>query len=268
VSNQIASGLDVLTYDDQDAALISDTDYYYVVRANDTENGIEDDNTELASAFPTGEITPEVFDDNLDAYSDFTDAEAAGWSTVADAGATDWRIEVGDDNTSGTGSAFVTTDVAVVSDKSLVTKPFSPSATSVLSFYHKHIFETNAAGTTFFDGSVLEISIDGGANWEDLGSNMTAGGYNATLNGGFSQPLGAVPAWGGDLVDFTLVTVDLASYAGQLVNVRWRMGTDSSVPDGDWKIDDIVITDSGSFGQCNLLPDDLIYADGFEAPVP
>ncbi len=36
--------------------------------------------------------------------------------------------------------------------------------------------------------------------------------------------------------------------------------------DGDWKVDDIVITDAGSFGVCNLV--DLIYMNGFEQPTP
>lgn len=259
VANEIATGLDVLVYDDQDPALVSDTDYFYVVRATDADNSLQDDNTRSASAFPTGEITPEVFDDAVD-YVDFAEAEANGeWSTFADAGATDWRVEAGDDNTTGTGSAFVSSDLDAVADKSLQTKQFSPSATSVLSFYHKYEFEPT------YDGGVLEILVDGATDWVDLESNFLPGSaYDVTLNGGFGQPLGARPAWNGTQAAFTLIEVDLSAYAGQLVNVRWRMGTDSSVPAGDWKVDDIVVTDSGSFGQCNVMPSDIIFADGFE----
>ena len=36
---------------------------------------------------------------------------------------------------------------------------------------------------------------------------------------------------------------------------------------GDWKIDDVVITNSGSFGTCDV-PVDLIFMDGFEGSPP
>ncbi len=247
-ANQIATGIDALTYNDMAPDLVSDTDFFYIVRATDLDNGLEETNTVLASAFPTGEITPEVFNENLDAYVDFTDAEASGWSTFADAGATDWRIESGDDNTTGTSVAFVSSDLAAVADKSLMTKQFSPSATSVLSFFHKYDFEPT------YDGGVLEILVDGSGTWVDLESNFITGSYDATLNGGFGQPLGARPAWNGLQATFTQIEVDLSAYAGQVVNVRWRMGTDVSVAAGDWKIDDIVITDSGTFGVCTPAP--------------
>ncbi len=266
LANQIATGLDVLIYDDQDPGLVSDTDYYYVVRATDTDNSLEESNDEVVSAFPTGSITPQVFLEDLNAYADITDAQAAGWSTVADQGVNDWRIEIGDDNpngpSNGSGSAFVSTDVATAADKSLITKSFSPSVTSVLSFYHKHDFEFDP---TPWDGGVLEITFDGGNNWQDLGGQITQGGYNVTLNGsGGANPLGAVPAWGGLQATYTQVLVDLGPYAGQLVQVRWRMGTDAFVGAGDWEIDDIEITDSGSFGVCNLPPSDLIFENGFD----
>jgi hypothetical protein len=266
----IASGITGTSFND-DISLVSDQDYFYVVRAVEVDTGSEDSNTLEMSARPTGSITPTVFDENLNGYANMADAEAGGWSHFADTGSDDWRIEIGDDNPSGpgsgSGSAFVSTDVDTTTDKSLVTEPFSPTGTSVLSFYHKHQFETNGAGTTFYDGAVLEISADGGSNWSDLGNAMTTGGYNATLNGGFGQPLGAVPAWGGDLASYTLVEVDLSAYAGQLVNVRWRMGTDSSVNDGDWKIDDISISDVGIFGVCTT-GNDVIFYDGFNVQVP
>jgi len=266
VGTKIASNINGLNFTDNAGNLMSDTSYYYVVRAEDDDNGVEEANTVEETAFPTGPITPAVFNDNLDSYAVIADAEAAGWSHYATTGADDWSIETGDDHTSGTGSAFVASDVNTTTDKSLVTKSFSPTATSVLSFYHKYEFETSGSGVTYYDGAVLEISLDDGDNWTDLGVYITSGQYNATLNGGFGQPLGSVSAWGGTLSEYSLVEVDLSAFTGQIVNVRWRMGTDVSAGAGDWKIDDIAVSDVGEFGVCSLI--DLIFEDGFETIVP
>ncbi|MFK8011948.1 MAG: hypothetical protein AB8B80_07915, partial [Marinicellaceae bacterium] len=229
------------------------------VRATDLDNDIQESNTQEANNAPTGPITPQVFNETLENYQDIDDAINGGWSLITLAGDNDWRIE-GDGNTNSTTSAFVSTDIDDVSDKSIVSKPFSPSASSVMSFFHKFVLEDG------FDGGVLEISIDEGATWTDLGGDITSGGYNDTLSGGFSQPLGSRPAWSGTQNAYGQVEVDLSPYAGELVQVRWRMGTDSSVDAGDWKVDDISVTNAGSFGVCNFV--DLIFENSFEEIPP
>jgi hypothetical protein len=46
----------------------------------------------------------------------------------------------------------------------------------------------------------------------------------------------------GDLATWTKVEVDLNSFAGQEVQIRWRIGCDSSVSDVGWYIDDVQVT--------------------------
>jgi len=257
-NNLVRTLINETKYIDKSMGLNSHTNYYYKVRATDLDNNFVDTNTQEAGTFPTGPITPQIFNENLENYSNISDALNAGWSLITLEGTNDWRITTDGNNSSS--SAFVSTDVNSVTDKSIVSSPFSPSQTSVLSFYHKHQFEDG------FDGGVLEISTDEGITWIDLGNQMTTGGYNDTLNGGFSQPLGAREAWSGNQNNYGLVEVDLSPYATELVQVRWRMGTDSSVNDGDWKVDDILVTDAGLFGTCEFI--DLIFLDSFEEPTP
>lgn len=126
-----------------------------------------------------------------------------------------------------------------------------------LMFWHKHNFE---AGNDYYDGGVVEITTNNGSSWTDLGPVMTQNGYNGTLNGGFGQPLGSVPAFVDALGSYTEVKVDLSSFAKQNVKIRWRMGTDSSVPAGDWKFDDIRVV---APGVC-AVPNDLIFENDFE----
>lgn len=201
---------------------------------------------------PTCEI--QALNNDVETYNNISDG---GWSLLTDAGSNDWRIEVGDDHSNGTGNAYVSTNVGETSDKSLVSPEMLLPANAELIFWHKHNFES---GNDNYDGGVIEVSTDGGNNWSDLGNQITQNGYNGTLNGGFGQPLGAVPAFVDALGTFTEVKVDLSSYNNQTVILRWRMGTDSSVSAGDWKFDDIRVVAPGVCPE----PSDVIFENGFE----
>lgn len=261
LSNRVATGVSGLSVIDQDNVQ-SDVDYHYIVRAVDADNQLDDGNLNEVTGFATGVFTSVPFVDDLESYVDMTAAENAGWSHTADVGNDDWRLETGNDNTSGSGNAFVSTDVDVASDKSLITRSFSPGNNAVLSFYHSYEFELDSVA---WDGGVIEISLDGGSSWIDLGPQITEGEYNAVLNGsGGANPLGAVPAWSGTQASFGLVEVDLSPYAGAIALIRWRMGTDAFVGGGDWLIDDITISNAGEYGVCTVFDSDLIFEDGFE----
>jgi len=102
-----------------------------------------------------------------------------------------------------------------------------------LVFYHTFEFER---GT--FDGAVLEIST--GGDFEDLGAKILKGGYTGTLYKFTENPLANRPAWvEGRLGTFQQVVVDLSSYAGKTVTIRFRAGTDTTGRGLGWYIDDV-----------------------------
>jgi hypothetical protein len=104
-----------------------------------------------------------------------------------------------------------------------------------LVFYHTYEFESGG-----FDGAVLEIST-GGA-FEDLGSKIVQGGYNGTLFRTSSNPLSERAGWiEGRHGALQPVVVDLSSYAGKSVVIRFRVGTDANVKGLGWYIDDVQI---------------------------
>jgi subtilase family protein len=104
-----------------------------------------------------------------------------------------------------------------------------------LVFYHTFEFER---GT--FDGGVLEIST--GGDFEDLGAKILKGGYTGTVYRFFRNPLANRPAWtDGRLAAFQQVVVDLSSYAGKTVTIRFRIGTDDTGKGLGWYIDDVSI---------------------------
>jgi hypothetical protein len=111
-----------------------------------------------------------------------------------------------------------------------------------LSFFHVFNFEPG------FDGGVLEISTDGGATWQDLGSRVIVGGYDGKVTAASRNPLGNRFAWTsrGKPGVFSQVVINLDDFAGQRVKLQFRAGFDEAtgVAQGfaGWFIDDIRIT--------------------------
>ncbi|MGB4844515.1 MAG: M36 family metallopeptidase, partial [Ferruginibacter sp.] len=136
-------------------------------------------------------------------------------------------------------NSFFTPDAAVVSDQTLTTtNSFALGATPpILSFWHWYNSESG------FDGAVLEISLNGGTTWQDIGAaNITQNGYNGTISTTFSSPIGGRQAWTGNSAAFIESKVDLTSYANQAnVKLRWRFASDVSVSSTGWNVDDILM---------------------------
>jgi uncharacterized repeat protein (TIGR01451 family) len=112
------------------------------------------------------------------------------------------------------------------------------TGSTFLSFWHFYNTEAN------WDGCVLELSTDGGVNWIDAQPYFTLNGYNGTLNTNPESPISGRPAWTGGSGGFIQTTVDLSSFAGQTLNIRWRMGADQIIAGEGWYIDDIFIGES------------------------
>jgi extracellular elastinolytic metalloproteinase len=91
-----------------------------------------------------------------------------------------------------------------------------------------------------YDGSVIEISTDGGNSFADLGPHILSGGYTGVISTRFGSPIGGRQAWtGGTLGTWSQVVVDLGSYSGQNVILRFRMTSDDGKAVQGWYIDDV-----------------------------
>jgi hypothetical protein len=104
-----------------------------------------------------------------------------------------------------------------------------------LVFFHTYEFEGGG-----FDGAVLEIST--GAGFEDLGSKIVQGGYNGTILQTKGNQLSGRAAWiEGRHGALQPVVVDLSSFAGKTVVIRFRVGTDENVKGLGWYVDDVLL---------------------------
>jgi hypothetical protein len=150
---------------------------------------------------------------------------------------------------SGTQSYYVTDPGKVMGDTRLAFQ-FTKKAIRIpenagnvrLSFYHIFNFEPG------YDGGVIEVSLDDGETWQDIGSRAISGGYDGKLSAASSNPLGTRFAWTsrGQAGVFSQAVLNLDEFAGKTIKLRFVAGFDEAtgILDGykGWFIDNIKIT--------------------------
>ncbi len=130
----------------------------------------------------------------------------------------------------------------IPTDFVLTSGPFVPTGLSILSFYHYFDFEGG------YDGGTVELSLNNGTSWQNAAGyfflNGCNGSFDASTAGGgqrcFSgNPDGAVAGANG----FIRSALDLRSFAGRTVQVRFRTRTDNGSPGSfeGWFVDDIQV---------------------------
>jgi hypothetical protein len=129
------------------------------------------------------------------------------------------------------------------------------SANARLTFQNWYDLETTFLRNRLYDGSVLEISVDGRA-WKDIldfGGMFESGGYDEGLIDSCCQnPLAGRHGWSGrsgvnQTSEFVTTSVLLpSSLAGHSVRFRWRVGTDIGTFREGQYIDDVTVTDGYS----------------------
>jgi len=189
-------------------------------------------------------------------FEDDVESGINGWTS---SGTQDtWTIN-GDNPFSGV-SSWHAQNPTSVSDQRLVSPAILlPTGQSPLSLQYQNHQTIEDSITGCWDGSILEISTDNGANWSYItGDKMLTDPYDDTFRNS-TNPLSnqGLEGWCGDPQDWTRSVVDLDDYAGQTVQFRFRLGSDASIGrTAGWKIDDIKVQ--------SCLKPDLIFMNGFE----
>ena len=107
-----------------------------------------------------------------------------------------------------------------------------------LHFGHGYSFD--AAGSRRYDGGIVEVRAGGGP-WQGVNKLLTHGGYNGTIARGTGNALAGTRAWTGDSHGWSSARVDLSSFAGQWLRLRFRMASDRAVSGRGWYVDDVRI---------------------------
>ena len=243
-------------------SLDASTQYFWRVTSNNNCG------TSAASAvfgFTTGEpgVCAPSFAPNV-AFSDDMEGDVSDWTS---SGTGNTWSQSGVRFNSGV-TSFKATDSATASDQYLVSPSFdiptidqSPITLSFWNFQNMEAF--NGFGDdACWDAGLLEISIDGGANFIQIdNTKMLTDPYNGLVTSNPANVITGLEAWCADDIvpasgDQEVVSiVDLDQYAGETAQFRFRLGTDGAVGDEGWYIDDVTVQ-----GCIN----DVIFADGFE----
>ena len=164
----------------------------------------------------------------------------ADW-TASPASGNTWTVSAAQSNSAP--NSFFAPDMPVLTDMVLsntnsYTLIANISSYTTLSFWHR--FNTEDG----WDGGVVEISTNGGVNWSDLGSKMITGKYNGSLGTGSNNSIGGRSAFtGNNGASFMHTVINLSSYAGQSVRIRFRFASDDNTAPvgGGWYVDDIIL---------------------------
>ena len=178
----------------------------------------------------------------------------ASWTATSSVSASAWTTSTVFSNS--TPNAFFAANPVVASDFQLATTgtftllPNNASHYTTLSFWHR--FDTEDG----WDGGVVEISTNGGTSWTDLGSKMISGKYNGSMGTGSNNPIGGRSAFTGRIGPFMKTTINLSSYAGQTIKIRFRFASDDNTAPtgGGWFVDDVVLyTEPAVYIKSNLF---------------
>jgi extracellular elastinolytic metalloproteinase len=173
-------------------------------------------------------VTP--VDDNREANT------TGGLVGQAVTGTANWATSTAHAN-SGT-TAWWATSPTTPTDFVLTSNPFTPTGLSVLSFYHYFDYEGS------YDGGTVEISTNNGTTWQNTAPYWIQNGYNSIFDASTSAPrVACFSGRSGPGTSFIRSVLDLRSFAGSPVRIRFRARTDNGSPSAfeGWFIDDIQV---------------------------
>lgn len=225
----------------------------------------------LALAAPSG-----GFFENFDGVT--APALPTGWTASVDTGiASDipWQTKAAGFSSSSPNVVWVG-DINDYADITLTSPPLTLAAgtSRTITFQQAYVLwspDASPLANGAYNGAVLEISINGGAftDFVAAGGVFTVGGYNATLDPNFDNPLAQTPplnrsVWSGNSGALVTTTGTLpdAVPGGATIQLRWRLGTEGGGRSfntfSGWWIDDV------SCPACTEGNVDVIFANGFD----
>jgi len=228
-ANLLISGVSNTTVTDIEGLATGET-YYYVVRATDSSNFVSEGNTVEVSGRPLGQLeTGTWFDDGGDTEPVKMIPDAP-WS-LSDTGGNNGP------------AAYTTGSYGNNLCVGLNTPGLRLGAGAVLTFYTQYAIENS------YDKGEVQISTDGGANWQRIEIVPGYPGTSTHTSDACGLPTGNYFT-GDPANDWTAYTADLSAWGSQDVVIRFALSTDGSVNRTGWWIDDISITQVDVPGAC------------------
>ncbi len=170
-------------------------------------------------------------------FDDMNNGEA-NWETQSLTGEEPWFLSDFDSET----PEWSVLDAGLENDQILQLRvPISVTGNQpVLRFRHRYDTEPG------LDGGIVQVSTDGGGDWQNLNADFFRGEYRGKLAySTFSIPF--LEAYWGDSEGYITSYLDLSAFAGEDILVRFRFGTDAEADNNGiregWWMDDFELLD-------------------------
>lgn len=169
---------------------------------------------------------------------------AQGWTSGSNLGPNTWALSGANPNSGA--QHWHVNDVDEPSDTFLTSPSVSiPNGLGNLTFrfFNFQNFEAPGGPDECWDGGMLEVSTNGGANFVEVtNGDLLTDPYDGALRADSDNPLGNRQAWCGAPQPYLDSRVDISGLAGENdVVFRFRVGTDVAAGAPGWDIDDVAI---------------------------
>ena len=154
-------------------------------------------------------------------------------------------------------------------DAWLLMEPVYLGAATRLEFDHwaSMEYDTDQNDNHYWDGAVVELSVDGGTNFVMI---EPVGGYPHRITDNPASPFAPETPCYGATDGWQPAVFDLSAFAGSMVQIRFRFGSDGFVRDEGWYIDNARISylDDSNWGWLAVATNGTVEAGQFtEVPV-
>jgi len=230
------------------------TVYYWRVTAS---NICGDSMPSVVSSFTTSALPGSCLNQRVPKNATFFNFEEGeqGWTSDSLFGTNSWSIATSNPN-SGSQHWHID-DVTVETDTTLTSPPITlPEASQLpITLHYQNYQDIEFESTTScWDGGVLEISNDGGNTFIKIQNlELLTEPYTGPFQS--NSILFGEDGWCRKPSEYLESIVSLNDYAGQTVQLRFRLVTDGAAGAPGWDVEDV------SIKSCVT---DFIYANGFE----
>jgi hypothetical protein len=228
--------------------------YWRVTTSNICGSGAVSATRTFTSAPLPGECETGVVPQIVQTY-DF-ESGSQGWSSTAIDGTNTWQLATTNPNTGIL--HWHITDVTRQSDTVLTSPPIIlPSGFNTLTLHFDNAQDMEANGdSACWDGGLIEVSIDNGDTFIPLNADkMLTDNYDGPLQS--NSLLSGQQAWCGNPQAYIESIINLDEYAGQTIQLRFRLVTDAAVGFDGWDIDEVKI-------QSCAIDLGILFSNGFE----
>ncbi len=157
---------------------------------------------------------------------------SSSWAFVPETGTIGWEI-ASDEQVWGNESVFIENSSSLQTH--YLERTLYLTEIPIFSFWHTYSIEAG------WDGGFIQLSNDGGQNWDNLEDNFISHGYDRRLANFDNPVIGNQMAFTGESNGFIQSIIDLSEYSNQFVIMRFVFGSDSSVSRTGWYIDAIAL---------------------------